>query len=251
MNELDYGGSSALASTTMNFSRLVRFTTPGSSACFYGDANSASLSHAYRIIGDPFSRVNHSYTITRELLKIDKLMCPLAPESIGTVRCLGLNYEQHAREANAPIPKYPIIFYKPASAITGPYNPIHIPKLAAVHEELDYECELVIVIGKKGRNISKENAFDYVAGYSAGNDVSHRKWQLELGGGQWSTGKGFDSWGPIGPSICSLSVIPNPNNLQISTKVNGEQRQSSNTKDMIFNVPEIIAFVSTGCTLLP
>lgn len=116
---------------------------------------------------------------------------------------------------------------------------------------LDYECELVAIIGKEARDVPESRALEYVLGYSVGNDVSHREWQIQRGGGQWALGKGFDGWAPYGPGIVSSSLIKDPQTLQISTKLNGKTVQESSTADMIFGVAKTIAFLSRGTTLLP
>lgn len=116
---------------------------------------------------------------------------------------------------------------------------------------LDYEVELVVVIGKEARDVPESKALDYVFGYAVGNDVSHRDWQVTRGGGQWSLGKGFDGWAPYGPGIVSSSVIKDPQTMRITTKLNGQIVQDSNTADQIFNVKQTIAFLSKGHTLLP
>jgi 2-keto-4-pentenoate hydratase/2-oxohepta-3-ene-1,7-dioic acid hydratase in catechol pathway len=116
---------------------------------------------------------------------------------------------------------------------------------------LDYECELVAVIGKACSDVPESKALDYVLGYAVGNDVSHRDWQLQRGGGQWSLGKGFDGWAPYGPGIVSSKLVKDPQSLRIQTKLNGKSVQDSNTRDMIFGVAKTIAFLSQGTTLLP
>jgi 2-keto-4-pentenoate hydratase/2-oxohepta-3-ene-1,7-dioic acid hydratase in catechol pathway len=179
------------------------------------------------------------------------LLAPLDRPDIKTVRCLGLNYEQHAKESNMPLPKYPVLFYKPITSITGPFDPIPVHAGAQELPGLDYECELVAIIGRQAHNVSEAEALDYVLGYAVGNDVSHREWQIKRGGGQWSLGKGFDGWAPFGPGIVSRDLIKDPQNLRIGTKVNGKIVQDSTTKDMIFGVKETIAFLSKGTTLLP
>lgn len=126
-----------------------------------------------------------------------------------------------------------------------------MPAIAQESAGLDYECELVIVIGKECRDVAESEALNYVLGYAVGDDVSHRDWQIQRGGGQWSLGKGFDGWAPYGPGIVSTSLIPDPQALQISTKLNGQTVQQSHTSDMIFNVKHTISFLSRGTTLLP
>lgn len=148
-------------------------------------------------------------------------------------------------------PKYPVLFYKPKTALAGPLDSIPVPAPAQEVEGLDYECELVVIIGKEVRDLSETDALDCVMGYTVGNDISHREWQLKRGGGQWSLGKGFDGWAPIGPGIVSSAIIKDPQLLRISTKLNGETVQDSSTKDMIFSVARIVSFLSQGTTLLP
>jgi 2-keto-4-pentenoate hydratase/2-oxohepta-3-ene-1,7-dioic acid hydratase in catechol pathway len=141
--------------------------------------------------------------------------------------------------------------YKPVTSLSGPNDPIPVHPIAQEVSSLDYECELVAVIGKACSDVPESKALDYVLGYAVGNDVSHRDWQIQRGGGQWSLGKGFDGWAPYGPGIVSSDLIKDPQNLRISTKVNGKGVQDSNTKDMIFGVAKTIAFLSQGTTLLP
>ncbi|KAG9700911.1 hypothetical protein KCU95_g662, partial [Aureobasidium melanogenum] len=238
-----------------SFSRLIRFLAKDGKT-YYGDALVPSgggasdltrVAQAKVIQGSPWGQ----HQVTDRVADVQKLLAPLAREDIRTVRCLGLNYEQHAIESNMPIPKYPVLFYKPVTAVTGPFDKIPVCAAAQEGEGLDYECELVAVIGKEGSNISEAQALSYVAGYAVGNDVSHRDWQLKRGGGQWGLGKGFDAWAPIGPAIVSSKLIADPQNLRIMTKVNGKTVQDSNTRDMIFGVAKTISILSQGTTLLP
>ena len=150
-----------------------------------------------------------------------------------------------------PLPKYPVLFYKPVTSLSGPFDNIPISVMAQEAEGLDYECELVAVIGKEASNVSEYEALGYVMGYAVGNDVSHREWQLNRGGGQWALGKGFDGWAPFGPGIVSSNIIKDPQALRISTKVNGKTVQDSSTEDMVFGVAKTISFLSQGTTLLP
>ncbi|CAG8320536.1 unnamed protein product [Penicillium salamii] len=237
----------------MSFTHLVRFLAKDGQI-YYGDAilpagksDIATATKARVIQGDIFGQ----HRVTDQIAEVKLLLAPLARKDIGTVRCLGLNYEQHAKESNLPIPKYPVLFYKPVTSISGPTDDIPVPRIAQEGEGLDYECELVIVIGKEANEVPEDKALDYVLGYAVGNDVSHRDWQIKRGGGQWGLGKGFDGWAPLGPGIVSSSVIKDPNALQISTKLNGQTVQSSSTKDMIFHVAKTISFLSQGTTLQP
>lgn len=171
----------------------------------------------------------------------------LAPvSSPPKIICLGLNYRDHAEEAGADIPDEPIIFMKPRTAIVGPDEPIIRPTFV---KELDYEAELAIIIGKKGKNIPVSEAEKYVFGYTAFNDVSARG--IQFRDRQWTRGKSFDTFAPIGPCITTADQIGNPSNLNIHTRVNGELRQDSSTKNMVFNVYEVIHHISRVMTLEP
>ncbi|KAK4157836.1 Fumarylacetoacetase-like protein [Chaetomidium leptoderma] len=232
------------------FSRLVRFLARDGRT-YYGDAilprgvtDISKARQAHVVRGDIFGK----HDVTEQVADIRTLLAPLAPEDVRTVRCLGLNYAAHAKESNMPIPQYPVVFYKPATALTGPLDPIPIHPLAQQHTGLDYECELVAIIGKPCVDVPEARALDHVLGYAVGNDVSHRDWQLKLGGGQWSLGKGFDGWAPFGPGIVRAA---DPQALAIRTRVNGNTVQESSTADMVFGVAKTIAFLSQGTTLLP
>ena len=237
----------------MRIQRLVRFLAKDGRT-YYGDAilpqgvsDLAKTTQARVIKGDIFGK----HDVTDQVADVRLLLAPLAREDVKTVRCLGLNYEQHAKEAGMPLPKYPVLFYKPVTSLGGPFDHVPVPAMAQEVEGLDYECELVAVIGKEAREIPESKALEYVLGYAVGDDISHREWQLKRGGGQWALGKGFDGWAPYGPGIVSSSLIKDPNNLRISTKVNGKTLQESSTKDMIFGVAKTISFLSQGTTLLP
>lgn len=236
-----------------SFSRLVRFLAKDGRT-YYGDAilpqgvtDIAKAKQAKIIHGPIFGK----HAVTDQVADIRLLLAPLALEDVKTVRCLGLNYEKHAIESNMPLPKYPVLFYKPLTSLTGPNDPIPVHPLAQEGTGLDYECELVAVIGKTCSDVPEYKALDYVLGYAVGNDVSHREWQLQRGGGQWALGKGFDGWAPYGPGVVSSKLIKDPQSLQISTKLNGKLVQESSTADMIFGVAKTIAFLSQGTTLLP
>jgi 2-keto-4-pentenoate hydratase/2-oxohepta-3-ene-1,7-dioic acid hydratase in catechol pathway len=162
--------------------------------------------------------------------------------------CLGLNYSDHAKETGAAIPKEPVLFSKYATALTGHNCPIELP---SVSQEVDFEAELVIVVGKRGRHIQPENAFDHVAGYTVGHDVSARDWQLRKDGKQWMAGKTFDTFAPTGPYLVTKDEIADPHNLSIKLRLNGQLMQDGNTRNMIFGVKEIIPYLSTVFTLEP
>jgi 2-keto-4-pentenoate hydratase/2-oxohepta-3-ene-1,7-dioic acid hydratase in catechol pathway len=160
--------------------------------------------------------------------------------------CVGLNYRKHADETNSPYPEVPILFSKFNNTLTGHKCKIAVPK---VTQRLDYEVELGVVIGKEAKYVSKENALDYVFGYCTANDLSARDLQKKTH--QWLLGKTCDDFSPIGPYLVTADEVPNPNNLQLKTYVNGEKRQDSNTSDMIFYVDEIVSYISQHMTLTP
>ncbi len=162
--------------------------------------------------------------------------------------CLGLNYSDHAKETGAAIPKEPVLFSKYATALTGHNCPIELP---SVSQEVDFEAELVIVVGKRGRHIRPENAYDHVAGYTVGHDVSARDWQLRKDGKQWLAGKTFDTFAPTGPFLVTRDEVPDERKLSIRLRLNGETMQDGNTANMIFGVKEIIPYLSTVFTLEP
>jgi 2-keto-4-pentenoate hydratase/2-oxohepta-3-ene-1,7-dioic acid hydratase in catechol pathway len=184
--------------------------------------------------------------ITSERAKIAKLLAPIQPASII---CIGLNYRKHAEETGAKIPEYPVVFYKGVNTMQHPGEPIYLPEHLKSNE-VDYECELAVVIGRACKNVSREQALDYVLGYTCANDVSARDWQKNFGGGQWCRGKSFDTFAPLGPSLVTCDEIPDPSGLRIRTVINGETMQDSNTSDMIFDVPTLIEFLSGSTTLL-
>ena len=160
---------------------------------------------------------------------------------------IGLNYRQHAVETGNPLPKEPIVFNKAITSLQGPDDDVKLPQGS---EQMDWEVELAVVIGKTARSVSQADALSYVAGYALANDVSERHWQMHRGG-QWVKGKSFDTFGPVGPWLVTADEIPDPQKLPVGLKVNGKVMQNSNTSDMIFTVAEIVAHLSLFMTLLP
>ncbi|KAJ5365231.1 hypothetical protein N7517_008117 [Penicillium concentricum] len=229
------------------FTRLVRFSAGSQS--HYGDllAFTDGKYTVRKLNGNPFTKLE----TTEETVQIDTLECPL--ESTPVIVCIGLNYNQHAKEANVsighlPIPTYPAVFTKPADALAGPFEAIDIHPDA--RELLDYEGELTIVIGIDAKNVSEEDALDYVLGYTAGNDLSARNFQLpEASGGQFCYAKSFDRFAPVGHVIVAACEIPDPQALKLTTKVNGIVKQETSTGDMIWSVRHIISHLSRGTTL--
>jgi 2-keto-4-pentenoate hydratase/2-oxohepta-3-ene-1,7-dioic acid hydratase in catechol pathway len=164
----------------------------------------------------------------------------------GKIICIGLNYRDHAGETGQAVPTYPTVFAKFNNCVIGPDEPIVIPKLT---EQVDYEAELGFVIGKKARHVSVEQALDYVAGYVPFHDVSARDYQSRTS--QWTLGKTFDTFGPMGPALVTADEIPDPQTLDISLTVNGEVLQKSNTRELVFNVQQLLSILSGIITLEP
>jgi 2-keto-4-pentenoate hydratase/2-oxohepta-3-ene-1,7-dioic acid hydratase in catechol pathway len=175
----------------------------------------------------------------------ERLGPPLAKPS--KIICVGLNYSKHAAESGMQIPKEPVLFFKAPSSITGPNDDIIIPKNS---KKTDWEVELAVVIGKRALYVDESKAMNYVVGYVLHNDVSEREFQLERSG-QWVKGKSADSFAPIGPFIATKDEIPDPHNLNLWLKVNREILQSSNTSDLVFNVPFLVSYISQFMSLIP
>lgn len=161
--------------------------------------------------------------------------------------CIGLNYAKHAEESGMEVPSEPVLFFKATSAIVGPNDDLIIPKNS---QKTDWEVELGVVIGKKASYVSEEEAMNYVAGYVLHNDYSEREFQLERLG-QWVKGKSCDTFAPLGPFLATKDEIPNPHNLDLWLKLNDEIKQKSNTSDFVFNIPQVVSYVSQFMSLLP
>ncbi|KAF9890026.1 hypothetical protein FE257_006706 [Aspergillus nanangensis] len=248
----------------MPASPFIRFQDPQGTV-WYGEPTKEDLATGLvgatvKVLeGDPFGKLAPSGAEA----KVAKVLSPL--ESTPIILCIGLNYKKHADEASMTIAPYPVVFTKPADALAGifapatgmrellltlagPYDDVHVHPDAT--PQLDYEGELVVVIGKNGKNISEDQALDYVLGYTIGNDVSARNFQLpNVSGGQFCYAKSFDGFAPIGPAITTTRAIPDPQALSYVTRVDGEQRQETSTDDMIWTVRQIIAHLSRGTTL--
>jgi 2-keto-4-pentenoate hydratase/2-oxohepta-3-ene-1,7-dioic acid hydratase in catechol pathway len=184
---------------------------------------------------------------SKGMLKLSetKLAAPI-PRTRKNIVCLGLNYAEHVKEGGSDrdLPPHPVFFTKPTTTITGPYDPVVYNKAV---ERLDYEVELAFVIGKKGKYISKEDAYKHIAGYMVFQDISARKLQQQHL--QWFRGKSQDTFAPMGPYLVTSDEVENPGNLHIWCKVNGEMRQDASTSDLIFDIPTIISTLSDGITL--
>ncbi|SPJ77040.1 related to bifunctional 4-hydroxyphenylacetate degradation enzyme [Fusarium torulosum] len=242
----------------MAWSRLIRFLDQEDQVRL-GDAvadsaqNLASLLEAGNLTANELVGTSlFNAKPTGKVVQVKKLLGPLTSHDVPIIRCVGLNYAKHIKETGRAPPPHPSIFIKPSRSVTGWSNDIPIPKIAQ-EDQLDYEGELAIVIGKEGKDISAEDALDHVAGYTVANDVSARTWQRDpkFAGEvpQWCFSKGFDSFAPLGPVIVSPSILGAADDLVLQTKVNGEVRQEATTSDLVFGVRRIIAFVSQGTTL--
>ena len=213
--------------------KIVRFKAGGKTR--YGALEGT---HVVEYSGTPFGTFKRG----RKKFPVKQvvLLAPVVPSKIVAV---GLNYRDHAQEVNHPIPEEPILFIKPTSALIGPDDPIVYPPLS---QRVDYEAELGVVIKKRCRNVPPERAREYVLGYTCVNDVTAR--DLQRKDGQWTRGKSFDTFAPLGPCI---ATDLDPHRLRIQARVNGQVRQSFNTDQLIFDVPTLVAFVSQVMTLFP
>jgi 2-keto-4-pentenoate hydratase/2-oxohepta-3-ene-1,7-dioic acid hydratase in catechol pathway len=219
--------------------RIVRFVSEGGVHI----GSQIDDDYALQIDGELFG----PHRITDRRLRIEKLLSPLVPTDI---LCIGLNYREHAKESNSKIPMIPILFIKAGNSLNNPFDPIPVSKRT---NQIDFEAELAVVIGKPAKSVRREHALDYVFGYTCANDVSARDWQRDkaLGGGQFARGKSFDGFCPLGPCIVTRDEIPDPNDLLIKSTVNGKVMQQSSTADMIFTVATLIESLSSTMTLRP
>ncbi|MEM7521579.1 MAG: fumarylacetoacetate hydrolase family protein [Pseudomonadota bacterium] len=234
--------------------RLVRYGAPGAERPGILD-QAGNLRDLSAHVSDITGAVLGDGSLDR-LRGVDVQTLPLVTDAprigpcvgdIGKFLCIGLNYSDHAAETGASIPAHPILFIKANSAISGPNDPVVMPR-GSTHT--DWECELGVVIGKAAKYVTAADALDHVAGYCIVNDVSERHFQNNLTG-QWTKGKSCDTFGPVGPWLVTRDEVPDPQALSMSLKVNGAQRQSGSTGTMIFSVAEIIAHLSTLFTLHP
>ncbi len=215
-----------------------------------GERATVAAQRAIEYVENQFSEGYTPRGVRGELLLISlsevKLLAPLPRP--GKLLCIGLNYRDHAEEAGMKIPERPILFAKFSNSVIGPGDPVVLPSIS---EKVDYEAELAVVIGKVAKGVSEEDALEYVAGYTLLNDVSARDLQLQLGGGQWVWGKTLDNFAPMGPALVTRDEVPDPHNLFISLRLNGDIMQQSNTRNLIFGVPQLISFLSQAITLEP
>lgn len=189
-------------------------------------------------------------------LQTNQASCPEVPGAVrlgpplcrpSKLICVGLNYAQHAMESGMELPKEPVLFFKATSAIVGPNDDVIIPPNSV---KTDWEVELAVVIGKKASYVSEDAAMDHVFGYVLHNDYSEREYQLERSG-QWVKGKSCDTFAPLGPFVATKDEISEPHDLNLWLKLNGETMQNSNTADFVFNIPQLVSYISKFMTLLP
>ena len=215
--------------------KIIRHLTPAGPA--YAALQPDGSAH--EIAGDIFG----DFRVTDRAITPGKLLAPVVPSNLP---CIGLNYKKHAAESNSPLPKYPVLFIKNTASVQNPGDPIELPvKLPST--KVDYECELAVVIGKRCKNVSRADALDYVLGYTCANDVSARDWQTHSP--TFTMGKSFDTHGPVGPWIVTADEIADPHALKLRCLVNGEVRQESDTGQMVHNIWQQIAYLSTAFTL--
>ncbi|HEX8341347.1 MAG TPA: fumarylacetoacetate hydrolase family protein [Tepidisphaeraceae bacterium] len=219
--------------------KIVRFEHNGKPRY----AQWAGEDSAWPIDGDPWGLC----VVSPERVAVNRWLAPLVPTDI---LCIGVNYRQHAAETGSAVPANPMLFIKSSNTLNHPGGEIVIPGNSSM---IDFEAELCVVIGKTARHVPREKALDYVFGYTCANDVSARDWQRDkaLGGGQFARGKSFDTFCPIGPWIVTADEIADPNELAIRCRVNGQTMQDATTADMIYDVPALIASLSSTMTLRP
>ncbi|KAF5674618.1 fumarylacetoacetate hydrolase [Fusarium circinatum] len=217
-----------------------------------GNTTEETKLQARVIQGDDLYDTTGATRVTDEVVTVKTLLGPLVASDVSILRCVGLNYATHIREAGRKTPPFPSIFFKPSTTIHDHGVNVVIPKVAQ-DDQADYEGELVVVIGKDAKNVKESEALDYVAAYTAGNDISSRKWQRDpnLAGGvpQWGFSKGFDTFAPLGPALVSSSVITAPEKLHLQTIVDKDVRQDAGLDDLVFSIPRLIAHLSSGTTL--
>ncbi|RBL86706.1 2-hydroxyhepta-2,4-diene-1,7-dioate isomerase [Streptomyces cavourensis] len=234
--------------------KLVRYGQPGQEKPGLIDAQGA-LRDLSGVVGD----IDAAAIAPAALAKLAKLDAAALPRVDGAVRygcpvsgvgkivCVGLNYADHAAESGLPVPAEPVLFLKPSSSITGPNDPVIIPRNSV---KTDWEVELGIIIGKKASYVEESEALEYVAGYAVVNDVSEREYQIERGG-QWDKGKGCDTFAPIGPWLVTRDEIADPQNLDMWLEVNGHRYQNGSTRTMVFGVATLVSYISQFMTLQP
>jgi 2-keto-4-pentenoate hydratase/2-oxohepta-3-ene-1,7-dioic acid hydratase in catechol pathway len=218
--------------------KLFRYETPKGHIEFGASVDNGKIR---RIEGDIFS----TFDVTDEAAEVSRLLTPLVPRAVIGI---GLNYRHHAEESGMKIPDYPIVFFKGPNSLQHPGEPIVLPRKLR-SDQVDYECELAIVIGKTCKNVPASDALSVILGYTCANDVSARDWQIARGGSQWCRGKSFDTFCPLGPCIATVDELGKADSVGIRTLVDDEKVQDWTTADLIFDVSALIEFLSGSTTL--
>ncbi|KAE8314501.1 hypothetical protein BDV41DRAFT_575760 [Aspergillus transmontanensis] len=244
--------------------RLIRFRAldgrilrgepilPAENKIDLGLVTEADQLQARVIQGQNIYDITGETTVTDEVVIVKQILSPLAPGDVPILRCVGLNYAKHIKEAGRKPPPFPFIFFKPNTCVHDHGEPVVIPRIAQ-NEQADYEGELCLIIGKDAKDVSPEHALEYVAAYTAGNDISSRKLQRDPAYAgvvpQWGFSKGFDTFAPLGPVLVAASEIPDPSQLHLKTIVDGEVRQDETVGDLLFDCKYLISYLSQGTTL--
>lgn len=236
--------------------KLIRYGEPGKERPGIIDAagERRSVARFFRDFDEAFfekdgiTRLREVLAAHPDLPKVPKKARWASPVARPSkIVCAGLNYADHARETGAAIPAEPVLFLKSTTALCGPFDPVVIPPGSV---KTDWEVEIAVVIGRTMRHVKEENASAYIAGFCLHNDLSEREYQLERGG-QWDKGKGCDTFAPLGPWLATPDEIADTDNIRLWLSVNGEKRQDSSTRQFVFNIPFLIAYISRFMTLLP
>ncbi|KAF2999656.1 hypothetical protein E8E13_000286 [Curvularia kusanoi] len=217
-----------------------------------GDTTEDSKLQARVIIGADIYDETGITRVSEEVVTVKRLLGPLTAADVDILRCVGLNYAKHVKEAGRTPPPYPFIFFKPSTCLHGHNQDIAVPRIAQ-DDQADYEGELVLIIGKDAKDVPLSEALSYVAAYTAGNDISSRKLQRDpkFAGGvpQWGFSKGFDTFAPIGPALVASRIIGDPSDLKLKTVVDGETRQEEYVSDLLFDCAYLVHYLSQGTTL--
>jgi len=237
--------------------RLIRFGLPGHERPGILDAEGVRRdASAFGMDWDEEFFGGNGMAMLREWLTEYRPAMPAVPDAVrwascvarpSKIVCIGLNFLDHALETGAAIPTEPILFAKSTSSLVGPFDDLEIPPGST---KCDWEVELAVIIGHRATRVTEEAAMEHVAGYALHNDYSERAFQLERGG-QWFKGKSWDTFAPLGPWLASVDEVPDPHHLHLTLDVNGKRMQDSNTDQLIFNVPQLVSYVSQFMTLLP
>ncbi|EKD01719.1 hypothetical protein A1Q2_03956 [Trichosporon asahii var. asahii CBS 8904] len=234
------------------FTRLIRFISSGREMWGEPVDQSLDVGMAYAKNVPIYAHVlsGHSpWTLqgrTGQVVQVDELLSPISPNQAGTVRAIGLSYVDHARELNQPLPSAPSVFFKPPTTIANPGEAIPVPRCAQ-HDEVDYEVELAVVLGRDCKNVAPDDAIDFILGWTCANDLTARR--VQETSSQWGYSKGFDKFLPLGPCLVSTALLPDPRDLVLETRLNGEVVQNGSARNMIWPVSELISHLSQGTTL--